>query len=447
MQKVLNFVGGEWKSTENGQVFAKLNPHDGSDVASCADSEAFDVVKTLQSSKAAFATWSQISSEERANFLKKMAVVIAQNKDSWAQLEAIEQGLPIEFVKEHSFEEAIRVLNYWSNSTSESQESPLGVVAVVTSWCLGLRLLVERVAPALTAGNCVIAKPSEHAPSSGWVLGEAARLAELPHGVLNILQGDGEKVGSVLTAHPSIRAVAFAGKLAVGEKILNSTGSQFKRVHMSMGANNAALVLADADLSKCIPKIIESCLTGMGQMCWNTSRILVQESIYPEFVEKFKAHLISCQPLPLISRNQMEIFNQRKTLALSENAKLFSLDIKNEKGFWAEPTFSLDLPMCSVLQQDEISGPFFSISSVKYPHEMVKWTNTGYYGHSAQVWTQDPEKAYKWGSKLECGTVWVNDWMKGVNEGHVMKQSGFGRVVNSALRQFFSYQRQIIAKF
>lgn len=448
-----NFINGQWTPAESGRSFAKLNPETASTLVQVSDSEALDFIKALPGIKKAQTTWAGTSVEQRAEILNKMAQILTENQDEWAQLESQEQALPLEFVRGHSLVEASRQFLFWSKeivqSKSSVESSSVGLVSVIVPWTLGLRMACARVAPALAAGNAVIVKISEYSPSSGWILGEVARRAGLPEGVLSIFQGRGSEIGSIIAAHPSIRAVSFAGRLATGEKILQSTLPQLKKVQMAFGANNAALVLADAPIETCISEVLRSCTVGMGQLCWNTSRILVQESIYPQFVEALKEKIESVQVTPLISQERVNAFEERRSLAQSENAKFVTTSTKHKgPGFWAEPTFTLDLPMCSVLQQEEIGGPLISVSSVKYPHDMVKWANTGSYGHSAQVWSADTDKAMKWARKIEAGTIWINGWLNQPDSTYLQKQSGFGYQGGPlAARQFFWDEKQILTKF
>lgn len=371
--------------------------------------------------------------EERLTLLKKMAEVIHSKSNEWSHQEALAQGLSPEFVKENSFEHALFLIEKYLKELSESQDSktlvnPTGVIAVITAWPLSFRLVMEAVVPALAAGNAVIVKVSSKSPVTAEILSEIAKLCEISEGALNVLLGEGAKVGAFLAAHPGIRAVSFVGKTKTAEQIIKSTATQFKKLQLRGSAKNAAVVLPGFDDSK-ISELLKSFLVGNAQTGWSMSRLITTEAEAPRVIEKLKMALKDLPKDNRLPDSQNLADLTRK--AVQEHGKLM---LESSDG----PQFLIDLPNCSDLQQEELSAPLFPIVTVKYQHEIAKWLNNTSYGNLATIWG-DPEKALKVAEKLEVGAVWINHWMRAQDESPWgLKQSAFGIPDRRAFGPFFS---------
>ncbi|UXR64884.1 aldehyde dehydrogenase family protein [Bdellovibrio bacteriovorus] len=448
-----NFIGGAFVPSDSQKKIAKYSPFDGQLLAEVTASDAMDVIKAIQSAKKAAPAFKDLSRNERAQILQKMAQALENKAAEYAYQEALDQGLSQKFVLENSVQVAIQILRQTADSLKQELSpqvlvQPVGLVGIVTCWSLSLRLVTERLAPALAAGNVCVIKISEKSPITAHILGEVLQAAAVPAGVVNLLQGDAE-VGKVIAGHPSIHAVAAAGKTSTMESIAKAGLSQFKKMQLSGSVKNASIILAGADFTNHMDEILRSFLIGQGQMCWNTSRLFILESMQKEFMESLKTALDKLEPLtdpsgssawtPLISAEAVEEVLKKTQSGVSEHGKVaWGAERTSSSGYFVKPVMMIDLPNCSVLQQDEIQGPLFLITPVKYQHEIAKWVNTSYLAHSAVIWGP-PEKIDKVMGALECAQVWMNEWMNGEDLtvfGH--KQSSFGNPDMSWAGSFYS---------
>jgi|GEM_PF-1026465 NAD-dependent aldehyde dehydrogenases len=440
--EILNFLNGKPAPAVSGNTFTKLSPFDQSQLAVVAKSDAMDLVMALQGAKKALTAFEQWTLEQRADLLNKIALKLEEKSFEISHQEALYQGLPQKFVLESSVQPSIRLLKNTAESmlasvtadTSKKQVRSVGLVGIITSWNLSLKLVMERLTPALAAGNVMIVKVSEESPITAKLLMEVFNEAGMPEGLVSFLQG-GDEVALAIAGHPSIRAVSFVGSMAAGDKILKAAQTQFKKVQLSMGVKNSNIVLGDVDFKTLMPQILRPMLMGAGQLCWNASRLFVLESVHKEFLAVAQEYINSLSPLkspegdsmwtPLISSARVEKTQERTQFGKSEHGKVIAGGEVLE-GHFLKPTLMLDLPNCSEMQQDELGGPLFLVTAVKYQHEMAKWSNTSYYGHSAIVWGPE-EKALKFAQKLEVGHVWINSWMdRDFETIHGSKQSSFG---------------------
>lgn len=441
---LLNFIGGEFVPAENGKTFSKLSPFDGSHLFSVAHSDAMDVIKAIQSAKKATSSMRDMSYVDRASLLHRLADYLEKNQTAVAQEEALSQGLEQSFVLKQSVGPAISSLrtnaqSLLSEPLPTQEVQPTGLVGIVTSWCLSLRLICERLAPALAAGNAVLIKVSEYSPGTARILGEAFRESGVPPGAVGILQGFGD-VGNLIAGHPSIRAVAAVGKTSTLENIAQAGIGQFKKMQLSGGAKNDGIVLLDTDYRQQMPQILEPFLKGQGQLCWNMTRLFIPESIADDFVKVMKDFLSSIsQWTPLISENACANIEKKIREGVTEHGKVvFGGRREPGTGFFYPPTVMLDLPNCSVLQQEELGGPLLLVTPVKYQHEAIKWSNTSFLGHSAIVWGT-AEKALKVAKQLDVAHVGINSWLDGA-EGPIFghKQSSFGNLDTRWWGSFYS---------
>lgn len=447
----LNYVNGEFAPSSSKNTLPKISPFDGSVLGQMAMSDPMDLVLSLQSSKKALTALEKVSVQERSRLLHRIADELEKRAEEISFQEALHQGLPKKFVRENSVNVAISLFRKNANdiltSTSEgslsadqiavTQTSAVGIIGIVAAWPLSLRVISERLAPALAAGNVVILKASEQSPITAKILGEVFTAVQMPAGLVNILLG-GADLAQALAGHPSVHALSAVGRASTAESLIKAASARFKKIQISSGVKNPTLVLGDADFKALMPEILRPFLLGQGQMGWNTSRIFVLESVHKEFLEALNGYLDTLKPLespegdsvwtPMISDASRKQIYEKIQFAVGEHGKVvWGGSELDRSGFFYRPTVMLDLPNCSTLQQDEIHGPLLLVTPVKYQHEMLKWANTSYLSHSAVIWGS-LQKAMKVAAKLEGGHVWLNSWMKngqeGVIEGH--KQSSFG---------------------
>ncbi|XGC81363.1 aldehyde dehydrogenase family protein [Bdellovibrio bacteriovorus] len=451
--EILNYINSEFALAMNGTSFSKHSPFDGSVLAQVTNSDAMDVIKAIQAAKKAHTAWKELAPADRATYLLKIADYLEQNAEEISYQEALHQGLAQSFSRLNNIDVAIKNLKLVANEVSlplpaKVLTSSVGVVGIITAWTLSLRLVTERLAPALAAGNTVIIKVSEHSPITAKILANAMAAANLPAGVVNILNGSSE-VGQVLAGHPGIRAISAVGKTSTMEAVAKEGVSQFKKLQLSGSAKNPCLILGDTDYKNLLPQILYPFLMGQAQLCWNISRIFILESQAKEFTEEVKNYLENLQPLkdpkgqevwtPLISPAAIDSIAEKVGSGRQEHGKILVGAEKSAlSGNFYRPTVMLDLSNCSVLQQDELQGPLLLVTPVKYQHEMLKWANTAYLGHSAVVWGPE-EKLMKLSSGLECAHVFLNGWLNG--EPLTIfgsKQSSFGNPDMSWAGSFYS---------
>lgn len=448
-----NFIGGAFVPSDSQKTFAKISPFDGSEIARVTASDAMDVIKAIQMAKKAASVMKELPLSDRAALLLKLASALEEKSSEYAYQEALHQGLPQSFVLEHSLRPAIRILKEVAASLNQPLSAqvlphPVGLVGIIASWNLSLLLVIERMAPALAAGNVCVVKFSDLSPITAQILGEALQKAEVPAGAVALLQGDAE-VGKIVAGHPSIHAVTAVGKTSTMEQIAKAGLSQFKKLQLAGSVKNSSVVLAGTDYQAQMPEILKSFLLGQGQLCWNSSRLFLLESMSAEFIEAMKAYLDKLEPLtdpngsspwtPLITAARREELQKKVQEGKSEHGKVLSGgDSGPGSGFHMKPVMMLDLPNCSVLQQDELQGPLFLMTPVKYQHEILKWANTSYLAQSAVVWGPQ-EKLGKVVSQLDCAQVWLNQWQPN-SESNVFgfKQSSFGNPDRAWSGTFYS---------
>jgi aminomuconate-semialdehyde/2-hydroxymuconate-6-semialdehyde dehydrogenase len=454
-EEFLNFIDGEFVPAQNKDTFTKTNPFNGEILGIVAASDAMDVIYAIQAAKKAQAEYEKWSLHQRADLLSDISDQLEEKIEAISFLEALHQGLPQRFVKQKSLLPAIAQFREASDACEflaakkdpELILQPSGVVSIIVSWNLSLRLLAERLAPALAAGNVCLVKVSEQSPITAKILGDILLALKAPKGLVQFIHGRGPEVGAVLAAHPSVRAVNFVGKLSNAENVVKGALPQFKKVQIQTGAKNSCLILADADFKKLLPKIMESFLIGQGQMCWNTTRLFVLETVQKEVAEAMKTYFATLKPAtspkdasawwPVISPEVLACAETKSQQIKLEEGKLLTGGQRHGgPGFFFQPTVSLDLPNCSELQQEELRAPILILTAVKYPHEMVKWVNTGYYAHSAVVWGSET-KALAIAEKIDVGTVSLNSWLpEEVQAGH--RQSSFGNMQIGPWGRFYS---------
>lgn len=420
------------QSTEaQGPLQIFLNPWNQEPLAQWKKAEEMDVVRCLAPAKKFLTRPKGWPREERVELLTRIQQTLEKNQTEWASEEALYQGLPEDFVLQNSFRHGLFLIEKNLRDLQGSQKiltAPTGVVAVITSWSLSFRLVMESLVPALAAGNAVIVKVSSRSPITAEILQRLAVESEIPAGSLQILLGEGPRVGAFLASHPGVRAVSFVGKSTTAEFLIKSATSQFKKWRVRGSTKNVALVLPGWS-EDMIPEILNSFLMGQGQMGWNMSRLLTTEGEAPALLEKLKAGLGNVVSTPYDFKKILKPLE----LARREHARPLS----GSEG----PVFLVDLPNCSELQQEELLAPLFPVVQVKYLHELAKWANNTSYGSLATLWG-DPEKAQKLLDKLDFGGLWINHWMRAQDESPWgLKHSGFGIPDPLASGGFFSDQK------
>ncbi len=448
MKRILNYINGEFKGPHQGNYLENFDPSRGVVYSEVPDSSVEDVKEAVEAATKAFPAWSQRPVSERVQMLRKIAQKMEEQREELAQAESLDSGKPVSLARQldipraqSNFEFFADAMTQFHGETFQSfsgagltrqalnyvSYSPLGVVTCISPWNLPLYLLTWKIAPALVAGNTVVAKPSELTPMTAFLLAEIAQSVGLPPGVLNIVQGTGAGVGAPLVEHPQVKAISFTGSTMTGKKIAQSVASDFKKVSLEMGGKNANIIFADCDFELAVKTTVRSSFLNQGQICLCGSRIFVEKSIYEKFkkalVEKTLA-LKQGAPLQdeteqgaLVSQGHMEKVFYYLDLAKKEGAQVLCGGKRRElsgeyaKGYFVEPTLLEGLSSGSRVNQEEIFGPVATLIPFETEEEVLAFANSTRYGLAASVWTQNLSKAHRVAQKLEAGIVWVNTWM------------------------------------
>ena len=437
-----NFIAGILQAPVNGKYMDNINPATGEVYSQTPDSDKSDVEEAVIAAKEAFPLWSTMPVEARFKILNRIAELIDENLDALALAETNDNGKPLWLSKMVDIPRASSNFRFFAtgimhfSTDSHSMEDrainytlrqPIGVVGCISPWNLPLYLFTWKIAPALAAGNCVVAKPSEVTPMTAYLLSIICSEAGLPSGVLNILHGTGPGCGSAIVSHPEIKAISFTGSTRAGKDIAATVAPMFKKVSLELGGKNPNIIFADCDWEKMMRTTLQSSFSNQGQICLCGSRILVEESIYEKFKTEFIARtkkLTVGDPLDEKSRQGAVVSKLHfdKVLGCIELAKeeggtilaggnAVKMAGRCENGLFIEPTIVEGLgPNCRT-NMEEIFGPVVTIQSFKTEEEALQLANTNDYGLSSTIWTQDVSRANRVAAKVHSGIIWVNCWL------------------------------------
>lgn len=440
--KIDNYIGGTFQAPLNGKYIDNVNPATGAVYSQTPDSDASDINLAVEAARAAFPAWSTTPAEERFKVLNKIAELIDENLDALALAETNDNGKPLWLSKKVDIPRASSNFRFFAtglmhfSAESHNMEGrainytlrqPIGIVGCISPWNLPLYLFTWKIAPALAAGNCVIAKPSEVTPMTGYLLSIICIEAGLPDGVLNIVHGTGPACGSAIVKHPEIKAISFTGSTRAGKEIASIAAPMFKKISLELGGKNPNIIFADCDWEKMMRTTLQSSFANQGQICLCGSRVLVEEGIFEKFKEEFiarAAKLTVGDPLAentrqgaVVSKMHFEKVLSCITLAKEEGGKILlgGNAVKGEgrcaNGYFIEPTIIEGLgPDCRT-NMEEIFGPVVTLQSFKTEEEALMLANTSDYGLSATIWTQDVSRANRMAANVHSGIIWVNCWL------------------------------------
>ena len=471
MDKILNYINGEFiESVEKGWI-NNVDPSIGKVYSLIPDSEDKDIEQAVQAAELAFDNWSNSSIDYRSKILTNIAKLILKNIDELARAESIDNGKPLSLAKKIDIPRAAKNIAFFASAIKhDSADShqmnnvainytlrkPIGVVGCISPWNLPLYLFTWKIAPALAAGNTVIAKPSEVTPMTAYLFSKICKEAGLPEGVLNIVHGYGGKVGAAITKHPKIKAISFTGGTATGKEIAKVAAPMFKKMSLELGGKNPNIVFADCDFEKAVSTSVLSSFSNQGQICLCGSRIYIERKIYDKFKEAFLKKvkkLVVQDPLSastqigaLVSEDHMHKVLQHIKVATEEGGIILHggerilLSGRCENGFFVSPTVIEGLPQNCRTNQEEIFGPVVTLSPFDTVEEVLEYANGTQYGLSSTVWTKDLSKANKMAQELKAGIVWINCWL--VRDLRTpfggVKNSGVGREGGYYALQFFT---------
>jgi aminomuconate-semialdehyde/2-hydroxymuconate-6-semialdehyde dehydrogenase len=474
--RLANFIDGEFRAPQSARYLPVVEPATGSVYAEVPDSGAADVDAAVAAASRAAPAWAAQSPSARAAILRRIADLIESRLDPLAEEESRDSGKPVAAARTVDIPRAVANFRFFASmaesfaSESHAGEAgtlnytlrqPLGVVACISPWNLPLYLLSWKIAPALAAGNTVVAKPSELTPLTAWLLGEIVQEAGLPPGVLNILQGSGAASGAALVAHPRVKAVSFTGSTATGAAIAAATASQFKKLSLEMGGKNATVVFADCDFERTVRETVRAAFSNQGQLCLCGSRILVERSLLPRFREAFLAaveQLVTGDPRDpasdlgaLVSSAHLNKVLGYIHLAHEEGGRLLAggerlrLDGRCADGYFLPPTVFDQLDAYCRVNREEIFGPVATLIPFADEAQALAYANATGYGLACSLWTRDLDRAHRFAAAVEAGIVWINCWMARdlrTPFGGV-KHSGLGREGGVEALRFFTEPKNV----
>lgn len=474
---VKHLIGGDWRAASDGATFETRDPHDGSLLGTVARGTAADGTDAISAARKAFddGPWPQMSPKERAKILHAVADKVDKHRAELAQLETRDGGKSINQSLHAEIPRVAHNLRFFADYVSIAGNEaypdgdllsyvlypPAGVVSAISPWNAPLMLATWKIAPALAFGNTTVLKPAPQTPLTAHRFAELALEAGLPEGVLNVVHGfGGEAVAGPLTADPRVDRITFTGSSATGVKILQAAAANHTPVSAEMGGKSANIVFADADLDVAVPMSLRAIFGGNGQVCLSGSRLLVQNSIMDEFLERFaeQARALTVgdpkDPAnfvgPLIEQKHLEKVHSYVELAQQEGGKIITggsrlTDAARAKGFYYPPTVITGLTNDSRTAREEIFGPVETVLGFDTEDEALRIANDSPYGLAGMLFTDNLNRAHRMAARWKAGTVWINTFFERDlrlpfgGEG----SSGLGREGGQYSREFFTEPRAV----
>lgn len=480
METILNFINGEFRAPSGGEYIDNVEPATGKVYSKIPNSGIEDIEQAVQAAEKAFPIWSKYSAEKRSEILLQISKGIEARMEEFVAAESRDNGKPLSLAARvdipravsnfHFFATAIEHVSAESHSMeglgiNYTMRKPIGVVGCISPWNLPLYLFSWKIAPALAAGNCVVAKPSEITPFTAFLLSQVVKESDMPAGVLNIVHGLGQTAGDAIVKHPKIKAISFTGGTKTGAYISQTAGPMFKKLSLELGGKNPNIIFADCDFDEMLKTTVHSSFANQGQICLCGSRIFVERSIYEKFktafVERVSNLKVSYPSDPkaklgaVVSKSHFEKILSYIELAKEEGGKILTggnavvLDAPYNEGYYIAPTVIEGLKYDCRTNQEEIFGPVVTITPFDTEEEVLMMANSTVYGLSATIWTNDLKKAHRMAENVHAGIVWINSWL--VRDLRTpfggVKASGVGREGGWEALRFFTEAKNVFIPY
>ncbi|MBK8555730.1 MAG: aldehyde dehydrogenase [Lewinellaceae bacterium] len=475
MVSILNFINGRFEKPLNGQYLDNYNPATGEVFGTIPDSGPEDIDMAVNAASAAFLLWSEMPLEERHDILMAVSDGIMDNLEQLAAAESLDSGKTITTARTVDIPRAALNFKFFATAllhfSAESHHmpgalsytlrQPIGVVGGISPWNLPLYLFTWKIAPALAAGNCVVAKPSEVTPYTAFLLSEICIKAGMPPGVLNIVHGLGPRAGEAIVRHPGVKAISFTGSTRAGAEIARIAAPMFKKLSLELGGKNPNIIFADCDYERMLDTTLRSSFSNQGQICLCGSRIYVERPLYEKFKNDFVAAVRqfktgdpsdpNSRMGAVVSKLHFDKVLSYIALAREEGGTVLcggqALEMPGalKCGWYIAPTVIEGLPNQCRTNQEEIFGPVVTIQPFDTDEEALSLANDSVYGLSATLWTNNLQRTNHFSRQLQAGIVWVNTWLLRdlrTPFGGV-KQSGVGREGGWDALRFFTETKNV----
>jgi 5-carboxymethyl-2-hydroxymuconic-semialdehyde dehydrogenase len=451
-----HFIAGKAVGGASRDVFDNVSPVDGRVINQVVSGDEQDVDAAATAAQAAFPAWRGKTGDERRAILHRVANAIEARREEIAFVECVDTGQALRFMSGAALRAAENFRFFADRAPGASDglalpaaehlnytaRQPIGPVAIITPWNTPFMLSTWKIAPALAAGCTVVHKPAEWSPLTATLLAEIMNEAGVPPGVVNLVNGIGERTGKLLTEHPAIRATAFIGESRTGSLIMSQGAPTLKRVHLELGGKNPVIVFEDADIDRAVDAVVFMIYSLNGERCTSSSRLLVHSSLHDRFVERVAervAHLKVGHPLdptteigPLIHQRHLDKVLSYFKIARDDGAQIRAGGARAEglgSGYYVQPTLFTHAKSTMRIAREEIFGPVLTVLPFETEAEALKIANDTPYGLTAYIWTADSGRALRMAHAVDAGMVWVNS----ENNRHLptpfggMKASGIGR--------------------
>ena len=477
---IQNYIGGELVPAQSGSYLDNYNPTNGKIYSYIPDSDATDVQAAVDAAQAALPGWSNCGVQERYRILHRLADLVQERLEEFARAESMDSGKAITTSRTVDIPRAQANIRFFATAilhfSAESHQmegvavnytlrQPIGVVGCISPWNLPLYLFTWKIAPALAAGNCVVAKPSELTPMTAFLLSKACMDAGLPPGVLNIVHGLGPKAGQAIVEHPNIKAISFTGGTSTGRILARTAAPMFKKLSLELGGKNPNIVFADCDFEEAVSTTVRSSFANNGQICLCGSRVYIERPLFEKFRDELvrrAKQLTVGDPFDdktdlgsLVSKQHREKVLGYLALAREEGGTILCggepvvPEGELSGGYYLSPAVVEGLPNTCRTNQEEIFGPVVTLQPFDSEEDAIALANGVEYGLASTVWTKDISRATRVAERIQAGIVWINCWMLRdlrTPFGGV-KNSGVGREGGTEALRFFTEAKNVCIKY